>query len=313
MRINFFSNFNCLVKINSESFEPFDFGETLFLDEGFFAYVYPIDASRASLSYTAKFEIVNGKITTSCKNATVINFDDFCEITFNEFLINSYSAPFCLDEEKVNFNGKSYTCSVFNGGDNNITFKSNILLFSETVHNIKTSSLLQVHNLVLLNIHTEKSSHLLVINLETEQLIFNKPATKIEISTDDNKVYLLTELKDSCNHASVEVFSLNENFKLIESYPTYLTENNFFIKEISDFVFFDAIKAKNFKLARSFLTQSISGKLSDDQLLAYFSEYKEIRQTPNKNKYYLIKEGNVCNAILFEFEKQQSLISNITY
>ena len=93
--------------------------------------------------------------------------------------------------------------------------------------------------------------------------------------------------------------------------PTIITN-----KHLVPYAFFEAVKIKNFKLARLYLTPSLSNALTDNHIEEYFKNFLEITPSPfcniEENLICLIyKEKNIYTTREYKIELEQDKINNI--
>ena len=97
-----------------------------------------------------------------------------------------------------------------------------------------------------------------------------------------------------------KIIYLNKKPKLIEN-PLLLP-----------YAFVESIKAKNFKLARFYMTKTMSEKLSNETLQSFFGNIKSITHDTYNDKICIItKNNNVFVAKDYTFDFEDNKISNI--
>jgi len=147
-------------------------------------------------------------------------------------------------------------------------------------------------------------------------LHFETLCHKIEKSDFDYKC--LTLLKDMAKHARVETWKLkNKVYEKDESYFVYLKDEKFFNNTyLMPYAFVESIKAKDYKLARKYLTDGLSESLSDLHLENFFGDFIEIyndRYQKKNNTIAILYQGELKKYIKrFKFEMLDSKINNIT-
>lgn len=146
----------------------------------------------------------------------------------------------------------------------------------------------------------------ILINKKLE-ICFEKLITKYEIN--NNKLELLTLFNDVYQTGKVEVYDLN-NLNLLDDYFVYENANNTkFNENLISYIFMENIKNKNFKIARTLLSDFLSSKISDEDLKSYFGNIDFIDVYPENYKKIICFSDNTSKIFTFTIENNK--ITNI--
>lgn len=171
-----------------------------------------------------------------------------------------------------------------------------LLLYAKTNNEKYLTALIQYQN-----------KHYKCINIEQIDLL----------EIDKNKITTYKSLNNTAHHGIIKEYNFDNKFTLTTSLvsdPDGTTKIQ--SQDLIPYAFLDAIKAKDFDLARTYLSPTLSQKLSDDHLSTFFDEFDFFMQSllPNasKNDIALIyPQGNLFVTKIFSFYFQDNQISNI--
>ncbi len=316
--------FDCLIKYNNQ--------EQLLNNQKIYSFlissqdkinllVYPLEEQTNSLPFAFLVTNKNNTISTNCNNAEVIAFPD------NNYLINlqpfyfAYPKSTLIKTKKINLNNLEHTIS---------WIKNN--KFDFAIENNKNSNCLELtHQAKVIEINTKTSNNSLLCYFKTTSntylivlLKYNNNNydlinfEEVDILEEENNVIsTYKKLNDFADHGVICEYNFNDEF----SFKTHLAYNNDlpFIsrhKEIIPFAFFEAIKIENYNLARIYLTEELSNKLSDKHLKSFFGDFIQTHQSLSKEYNHediaLIYEGNPKYAKIFHIKlNENNKIANI--
>ena len=254
--------FNCLLSYNNE--EQFLNAENIYTylitnENKVNFLVYPLEEDFNSLPFAFVINNKNNNLISNYKNAEIINFPN------NNYLINlqpfyfSYPKNTMLKTKEIKISNITHTIS---------WIKNNKLDFA--IENNKNENCLQLtHNSKVTEIKIKNndshflcyfktvSSTYIVILIKYE----NDKYTTINfeevdiLEENENKISTYKKLNDFADHGVICEYDFNNSF----NFTTHLAYNSNlpFIsrhKEIIPYAFFEAVKIKNYKLARVYLT-----------------------------------------------------------
>jgi len=132
-------------------------------------------------------------------------------------------------------------------------------------------------------------------------LIFNKGKFKEfvgDIKEEKGKALFIGQKFTICKHGSVfQTDNLEEQLVYLKQKP--ILPNNLLAK---CFAFFEAIKLKDYNLARSFLNGELAEKLSDNHLKEFFDDFDDIYYLGD-NKFALKSTTVVVLNVVTKYEK----------
>ena len=263
-------------------------------------------------------------------NIYPINKDDGISynliILDNEALqkINKYCKITKIEEEKYliylnkcEINKSTEFKTILTGNDIEIFIyennKTSFFIKNKNYYNNYSSSLLldnfkleELKDYYIIHSNVYNKLNFILINKKLE-ICLEKLITKYEIN--NNKLELLTLFNDVYQTGKVEIYDLN-NLNLIDEYFVYENTNNTkFNENLISYVFMENIKNKNFKIARTLLSDFLSSKISDDELASYFGNINFIDVYPENYKKIICFNDN--ESKIFSFTIENNKITNI--
>lgn len=119
----------------------------------------------------------------------------------------------------------------------------------------------------------------------------------------ENTITTYKNLHDFAKHGEITTYDFNGTFsKTKELAYNNQTAKKTKIKEIVPFAFFEALKNKNFKLARSYLSNALSNKISNNHLKKFFGNFDKPYQTLSPT-YYPEEIALIYNALPTKYAK----------
>lgn len=142
---------------------------------------------------------------------------------------------------------------------------------------------------------------------------------KVDILEENkNEITTYQNLHDFAGHGEIITFSFENDFEKTKTLAYDNDKPKFAkIKEFVPYAFFEAVKIKNFKLARIYLSQELSRKLTDGHIRKFFGDFVKVHQTLSQNynaeEIALIYENNFeKTAKVFNIKlNENNLIENI--
>ena len=300
--------FDCLITINNEEYElvpniPLTF---LCTKDSVNISFYPTANIDQSLPFSFKFNpqnIVpkkNIKVTIFPQNNYVVEAKPF-------FLANE--AILSIRAKTLTFGNAQHTLYYAKFCRENLTLECD----SAHIHITHTSSITSLDtktsgDYLFVFAKTENEKHIVsVIKFSNNQykLIIHEEVDKLE--KDKEKILTYKNLHDFAGHGIVSTYIFSPNF-VFEKNLAYdgsspEIQSN---KELIPYAFFELIKLKNYKLARTYLTHELSSALTNKSLKDYFGDFVDISQTFLKNSsqqeislLYPSSTKNLYNAKVF--------------
>ena len=261
--------------------------------------VYPISNNSTNLPFCFMF---NETLPFCQKNVEVIVFPD------NNYLLTIF--PFTIGSPKLfgekskqlTFGGETHTLTYSLNSPFNIKLECNKTFcehsFNKTICSLETKV---VNNNLLIYAKIQKELGFIFCNITYENENYNLiTLEKVDILEDKNDCILTyKKLNDISHHGEVCKYS-KQNYNKI-SYLVYDNNSPIIVKhkEFIPFAFFEAIKLKNFKLARSYLSQTLSKKLSNAHLKNFFGNFVKVCFPITQEEFY--------NEIALVYEENKNL------
>lgn len=238
---------------------------------------YPSKQQNNSLNFTVLINLKTKSLVSKTPNVDLILFpNDNVLLTISEFFI-ARQKPFNVQTKTLSFGGASHTF-----------FYQKNSPFSVRIENSKQKFLEAEYPCVIHDLDFKTSANSLFLFGETARKTFivciikykNKTysLTTLEevelLEENDGKIFTLKRANDIQGHAFTKRYTFSPTLG-VETSLVYGEEEPSAVnkKEIVPYAFFDAIKCKNFDVARSLLTEELSLKLSDKHLEKFFGEF----------------------------------------
>ena len=152
----------------------------------------------------------------------------------------------------------------------------NVLKFSTTIQEINAITCEKQNNYIVIKGATLAGNYyLLVIDENGFMPIFNSEVHKIE--TNGTQIKTLKKINDIAKHAQVNVLDL-QNGTNNQEYYVYLNDEAVICEspKLIPYAFLQALKVKNYELAKQYLSQNLNNKTTDEHLNQYFTNLQEI-------------------------------------
>jgi len=273
---------------------------------------YPINACQNSLPFCFMFDSKNPSHSSNIKvsdfknNNFMLEVNPFYISKQNSLLLASKKVKTDLTEHNIFFNTNSNL---------NLKVESNYDIF-EANFDVKIEELKAVvlsQNILIFANGKHKSIVVLLEYLQNKyKPILCETVDILEETETQLKTY--KTLFDFAGHGVVNTFDLKQNLlpttQLVYANSSPLLAKH---KEIIPYAFFEAIKINNFKLARFYLSQDLSKKLTDKHLKVFFENFDDVQQslsTGAPDEVALIYNNNPCNktkVFKLEFDNQNKI------
>lgn len=316
-------SFNCLIKLNNvEHLLNKDRIHTFIVQDlnSIPLSFYPTDEEyKSALPFACKLTYSNNILLSDKKQTEIICFPD------NNFLIKVKPFLFALPTsfenitKIISLQENKHTISWLKNEFCKIKIYSKESFFEiETNEKFLDINFLTKNN-VLLGYAKTIDNKYLVFSIKYENkkyyLLSKNIVDILEVENEDISTY--KNLNDFAGHGVVTHYKKENNYieeiLLAYNYDLPIIAKN---KEFIAYAFFEAVKIKNYKLARNYLTQELSNKLTNTHFEKFFGEYYEISQTLspvfNYEEIALIYKGSPNIAKVFNIKlNEQNKIENI--
>ena len=267
MKYLIFSPIHSLIKIQNENFE-IDENSYLELDNPENLLVYPLEKHYLPTILQLKKE--SNKNTFG--NYTIYKVEFQTVHSGENFLIKNINGKF------ASLSGKPY---VFTVSDNSNSKSFKIL------YNIENPEIISINGVFALQGTLNDSDYLLIY--------VNDSFTEIigEVQIEKNKISSIINCFNIAKHGKKLDLEINTNkAKIISDELLYLKNKPQIPKHTGarNFAFLEAVMCKDYNLARNFLEENLSKKLSDDHLQMFFNDFDNITAISN-DEFILFKKN----------------------
>ncbi len=314
--LHFYTTFDCLIKcdnneslIKKEKITTFSFEKELFAVSFF-----PLDSAE---SFDAVIDLKTPKVTSSNSSIKLVDFKDETYLIQITAPKDTSPKPYSLNYKKINF-GESTHEIIYSTFDATLfclkCASDRMVLTNEKIIGEPTFKTNQNH--LLFFAPTKENKYIFgqidFVNKKYEKVLFQEVD---QIDINQNQITTLKHLIETGHHTIKKIYNL-KNFSVktqlaSKSSPDAVTKN-----ELIPYAFCDAIKVKNYDLARKYLSSNLNEKLDDLHLSAFFGEFEDIFQnlkkdaTPNEVALFYGK-GQIKEAKIFNYELENNKIVNI--
>ena len=278
--------FNCLVKsnnfeqlLNKDKLHTFLIKDLDVLPLSF----YPTDEeNKNALPFACKLSFINNNLTSNKKQTEIVCFPDNNYLLTVEPFLFCFPSTFESKTQAISFGETEHTVSWLKNDFCNIKISCNESNFEiENTEKILNLNLLTSKNILLGYAKTNKNKHLVFsVRYENKKyyLLSKNIVDILEVENEDISTY--KNLFDFAGHGIVTNYKKENNYieeiLLAYNYDLPLIAKH---KEFIPYAFFEAIKIKNYKLARNYLTPELSNKLTDTHFEKFFGNFNRVSQT----------------------------------
>jgi hypothetical protein len=322
---HFCADFDCSVSINGALAGVLNADKDLISIkvcdiESFVVSVLPLQSQTNITLLPYAFNVKpHGHIINDSKfTITTIYPESNIEIKLKPNILDKYEPPEILKQQTVQGN---ILITVYQDSSCRIMLENNKLLLSHTIGkriaNIQIE-LLNYEDFSYLKIEgntEDNKKYLLLISMHSYCVMREFTADKIEINS--GVVEVLNNYDDMARHGIVTKYKLDDMTKELENYIVY-TEENVPVPECEELIpyaFFEAVKIKNFNLARKFLSADLMQILDDQHINEFFGSFDEITYNKyasnNKNTIALIYGEQIKHIQIYKVTIFDNLIENI--
>lgn len=261
------------------------------------------------LPYTVKLNF-NSKISCNSDYVTIVPYkNDEHDILLDSCKVSSHKKLEKIYDDFVD----NYNLIVVNDGASYINlYHMNVLKFSITTAEITNVVCEKKNDFILIKGSTGNGYHLIILNEQNNfNVVYNSVCDKIEQTNSHIKI--LQKLNDIARHAYVTVFNFENGLKEDE-YVVYLNEKEVLCEQnkLVPYAFLEAVKVKNYELAKQYLTPSLIEKTSNEHLENYFTNLQKIFYNTYTNNDNLINYTVLCDDFKsYDFSIKNNKIDDI--
>lgn len=313
MKIGITSLFDSVLDIGSDKFQMINSSSRveieIFEKQEIVLLVYPTEDLNL-LSYAVTLVISENILQTKNQHINIK------EVKVGEYEIELL--PFELKTNsfhkisKANISG--YEIRLHQGKNNYISVDDGTdIFFKEFFGKVLRYEFFEMSGKPASKITTEEEQILFIFDSEKEDFFVFKGQ---QIDINNNEFTLTYEFFDFAKHATEKKYIINEDGKveMLEQELLYIKENpqKTRVASIIPYAFFEAIKAKNFLLAKEYLTPFLAQSVSMEMLEEYFGDFENIKPYNfQKDKGYFININNKNSSKIFRLKIENGLIAEI--
>ena len=319
-------NFNTIVEIEEQSFEMCKnkISTLLFSTENPVTKIkfFPLDSeNKDSIPFSILLNLENCLLSTSCKNqcenVTLTKYPhDNILLEVKPFLL--CDAPF--GEHKKELTCASENCTIFYArGDSGIVKvenKTDILQFRFSKGIATLDARASENKILIWAKNLNKKYSLAQISLKNSKFELER-LENVDILEENGKIIkTFRNLHTTLGHGIVGEYgpTLSGKYKLAKSGDKTFSHIE---EKLVPYYFLDAVRVKDFDLARSFLSRELSKILDNKHLEMFFGNFKNFGQNLGENIYpddvaLFYEENDIQIAKIFHFELKNGAIVNIT-
>jgi len=276
------------------------------------------------LPYAAVFYVQNNVAESTSSLLDIVEHpNSHYDITFLQNTTSEHTLPKILEQQTFYIKNREHIFSVFYDGIYELSIQEKELLLNKEIpYSIKNVSLEKIKNKDIVVIQTTTNNlenYALILQYKNNNYEVVKEGIIDKIEYNQELITTLEKQNDMAGHGMVEEYEIKDTGVIKkDSYFVYMNEKpkTTQIRELVPYAFLEAIKIKNFSLARTYLTEELNENLLDEHLEAYFGNILDI--VPNvynkndENTVCVIQDGIIKKAKYFTVLLEKNKISNIT-
>lgn len=315
--------FDALVEIKNESFELTSNKITSFLlnseESNVKINFYPLDnRNKTSIPFCVVANIEKGFVVSKSENCSLINYPN------NNLLLEV--EPFLLYENTLGEHTKKLTLqegdvTIFysrgSTGLVKIENNSDILQFQFS-KGINTLDAKASKNTIFIWAENDNKKYsIAIVSKDNNQFELKRLENVDLLEIDSNYIKTFRNLHTAIGHGIVGEYPIKTlvgKYKLVktENKPTFCSD-----EKLIPYYFLDAIKVKDFALARSYLSQSLSSNLDDIHLESFFDNFYDFGQNLGENIFpedvaLFYEQNGIKIAKIYHFSIEKGKIADIT-
>ncbi len=278
------------------------------------------DKDNLIIKYYPLQKVFNGKQTLpsiiKLDSKSLINCRDYTVTLYPNNNVEITLLPFTLDN---NLPAQKSTFSILNSTKSIDIYTTNTTTFAINFEDNYLYHTLPNCFMFFKGVEIDNTIHLIFKQeneyyyIQISSLSIKKSCYLTDCSITKNKLVATIPFFDMAKHAKAIEISFDKPY-LFQEKTIY--QNNspklFDNMLLLPYAFLESIKAKNYKLARQYITSTMSNKLSDKTLSTFFGDIKHITHDIYNDKVCIIySEQNKFVAKDYVFEYQNNKISNI--
>ncbi len=279
------------------------------------------------LSFSAELDFKKERLNLPANLFDITKYSDYnYKIEIRKMHLPLKSPLKIINQQNISINGETFLATAFFDGVSNIIIENSNTFYSQKISDKKIDHcnmlLFEPENVLILEARNNNNFFINILSFKnnTFKNIKTDTCNVFEYSKENKTISLLKEKQGILKHGLVKVFGLTTNaINLKEDYAVYLSKEEkveIKNKKLIPIAFLECVEAKNFSLAKTFLTEDLKEKISDEHLQEFFGDFSKIEPislTDNSCKVNLIyPENNINVAKNFCLTLKEEKIYNIS-
>ncbi len=268
---------------------------------------YPINNDEVSLPFSTAILLDKQKLNSRVTNIDLIKFPHNSLLMIVRPKQILYPKPFNIKTKIVNFANQSHTLYYSKNDKFTVRIENQDLRyididFDKKIIDLNTKS---VNDKLFIYSKTSENTFITcLLSYKNKEYEILKLEEVNLLESDKNEILTYKNANDFCHHGVVCKYNFDKEFKF-EKDLVYNENQPFYThqKELIPYAFLDAVKIKNYDLAREYLSSELSNKLKDNHLSRFFGNFLFSHQS-------LCKDNNI-NEIALIYEKDDEKYAKI--
>lgn len=307
MKFYLFSNYDCVIKSEDSLLIRLFKGEQKEIEADNLQYLelHPLHSQNQIMPCFCVLEKVGSGIKTLAENVKVYNINkNNAVLEFNPSYVTTFQSLANLSTATADYE----VCQ-----EDMVYIKCAGKVIYASSMPCQTADLYEGGDLVFCVIKGFGDKHLVVLDGQNNILV-DEAISQIENTSSGFSTFL--NLNDMQKQGIVKKYSTtNGEFKKESEYPVYVnqTAKSIYSKALNGHAFFEAVRARNMNLARTYLSTELSSKVTLNHLVSYFGEFNKIFcvSISSSSPCFALSSSrnNMCKV--FKLDIVDNLIDNI--
>lgn len=306
MKLYFYPKYDCILSSLGESVKMFA-GQQKIIETNLPANfsVFPIRQTSTILPTFFELELDKNQIV--CLNPQIKIFNIFKQTA----IVNIEPNYVCFCRSLANLSTKNQDYEIFQNEQVQIKC-ANRVIYSKNLSCID-AQLYEHENLVFCLLCSLTTNFLVVLDGQNNILVDEEIS---QVETLEGKFKTLLKYCDMQKQGFVKTYKIENDQLINESeYPVYInqTPKTIYTNKLNSQAFFEAVRAKNLNLAKTFLSQELNSKISLPHLSEYFGNFDTIYNLSLDYANDCFALADTCNntCSVFQVYKKNNVIENI--
>lgn len=306
MKLFLYSNYDCLINVQDEVIKLFK-GQKKQVELGLPVkmQIYALHSQNQILPIFSLFETSKEKLVCNCDCVKIYQLNTqnaVVEISPNFVRLPKTIASLSTSFADYELNQTNYVS--LKSGDKEIIATDFVCVDADLYEN---------SNLVFCVLKGYCNKHLWVMDSQNNMLV-DEDISQIENSQNSFQTFL--NYHDMQKQGIVKKYTISNNeFKKESEYPVYVNQSAkpLYSTRLISQAFFEAVRVKNLNLAKVYLSNELSSKITQAHLSAYFGSFDKIFNLSDCVNFpcFVLVDSLKNECKMFKLQLQSNLICNI--